>query len=262
MSVWLRTLKKAPLTGAFFFVAILSAQAANDCSTDAYDEVVTLAKVYDGDTIKLTDGRKVRFIAVNSPEMGHLERPEQAYAQEAKATIQHLLAKSPVLRLKFGKVKKDRYKRILAHVFTEDGQNLAATLIRRGLGFAIVVPPNTWNVDCYFSLEAEAKTEGKGIWGHASYEPKSPDELSRQDTGFRIVEGVVSKVGESRKSIWLDMGNHFSVRINRKNLVYFAGSSILQLKGRRIRVRGWIAYYNHKLRMTVNHPAMLKTLDE
>jgi hypothetical protein len=142
-------------------------------------------------------------------------------------------------------------------VFTEDGKNVAAELLKEGLGFAIVVPPNLWNMECYFSLEQGAKQAGKGVWAHPDYIPKNPDALKQEDTGFQIIEGIVTNIGQGKKTIWLDMGRDFSVRINRHNLDYFAAGQITQLRGKRIRVRGWVAFYNDKLRMTVNHQRMM-----
>ena len=258
-------LKKAPFVGAFFFVSVListqAVYAGSGCPTQEYDEVATLAKVYDGDTIKLTDGRKVRIIAINTPEMGHFQRPEQAYAEQARDTLRDMFSQSRVVKLKFGKDKKDRYKRVLAHVFTDDGQNVAAQLIRRGLGFAIVVPPNAWQSECYFSLENEARLAKRAIWNHPNYLPKNPLKLSADETGFQVIEGRVTNIGRGKKTVWLDMGTGFALRVNRKHLHYFEDRPILELKGKKIRVRGWVSFYNDKLRMSLKHPSMIKVLD-
>jgi len=258
-------LRKAPFVGAFFFVSIListqAVYAGSGCLTQEYDEVATLDKVYDGDTIKLTDGRKVRIIAVNTPEMGHLQHPEQVFAKEARDTLSGFFTKSRVVKLKFGKDRQDRYKRILAHVFTEDGQNVAAQLIRRGLGFAIVVPPNAWQSECYFSLENEARQAKRAIWNHPNYLPKNPLKLSEDETGFQVIEGRVTNIGRGKKTVWLDMGTGFALRVNRQHLHFFEDRPILELEGKRIRVRGWVAFYNDKLRMSLKHPSMIKVLD-
>lgn len=260
MLLWQASLQKAPLVGAFFFASIISSHAGQDCSTKSYDEVARLQKVYDGDTIKLTDGRKVRLIAINTPEMGHAERPDQVYAQEARETLRSFFNKNRVVKLKFGRDKKDRYKRLLAHVFTGDGQNVAAELIQRGYGFTVAVPPNLWNSECYFSQEQVARQAGRGVWSHPNYFPKNPSEISRDNTGFQIIEGVITRIGKSKKSIWLNMGSQLALRVNRKDLGYFENTPILELEGRRVRVRGWVSFYNGKLRMSVKHPSMLKVL--
>jgi len=260
MQLWQVSLQKAPLVGAFFFSWVVNGHAEQECSTESYDEVATLQKIYDGDTIRLTDGRKVRLIAINTPEMGHVERPEQAYALKARETLRSFFSQSRVVKLKFGKEKKDRYQRLLADVFTQDGRNVAAQLIRRGYGFAIAVPPNLWSSECYFSVEQVARQANRGIWSHPNYLPKKASEISREKTGFQIVEGTITSIGESKKSIWLNLEKQFALRINRKDLRYFENTPILALKGKRISVRGWVSFYNGKFRMSVKHPAMLKVL--
>ncbi len=48
-------------------------------------ETVTVAQVTDGDTIKLTDGRRVRYIGMNTPERG------QPYYEQATKTNRQLV---------------------------------------------------------------------------------------------------------------------------------------------------------------------------
>lgn len=266
MLPWQVKIKKAPLAGAFFFAGWLAffhpVNAAYECQTDSYDEVATLERVYDGDTIRLTDGRKVRFIAINTPEMGYDERPEQAFAAAARDRVRALFADSRQVKLKYDKSRKDRHKRLLAHVYTESGINIAADLLTRGYGFAIVVPPNIWNSDCYFAVEQKARLAVSGVWGHPSYTPKNPQSLDRNDTGFMIVEGLITGIGHGKKNVWLDMGSGFAIRIRRKYLDDFTGVPVSELQGQRVRVRGWVAFYNGKLRLSLKHPAMIEILNK
>jgi len=168
---------------------------------------------------------------------------------------------SKVVHLKYGVDDKDRHNRVLAHVFTEQDRNVAAELIRAGLGFAILVPPNVWRQDCYFRQEQQALKNNKGIWTHPDYQPRQAVGLSREKTGFQLVEGKVDKIGQGKKWLWLDLGPLFSVKILRRNLKYFENQPIELLVGKRIQVRGWAAYYNGKLRMSLGHPAMMELLD-
>ncbi len=43
-------------------------------SAIAKDELITVARVVDGDTLKLSDGRKVRLIGVDTPELHYSEK--------------------------------------------------------------------------------------------------------------------------------------------------------------------------------------------
>jgi len=242
-------------------VGLFTTSLQADCETQQYDDIATLDKVYDGDTIRLTDGRKIRIIAINTPEMARKNRPEQALAREATQALKQMFQASKKVYLKFGQDRRDRYMRVLAHVFTEQGQNVAAALIRQGLGFAVVVPPNDWQQKCYFALEQQAASDSKGIWAHADYRPLQATDLSRKRMGFQVIEGRVARIGQGKKWLWLDLAPQFSVKVLRRNLKYFENQSIEDLVGKQIRVRGWVAYYNGKLRMSLGHPSMMERLD-
>ena len=153
------------------------------------------------------------------------------------------------------------HQRTLAHVYTPAGQNLAAALIARGYGFAIVVPPNTGQFDCYFASERLAREQGRGIWSHAAYAAKPVNALTKNDTGFQHVMGAVTGIGQGKKNLWLDMGEAFSVRIQIKHLQYFTGLPLEGLVGKQVRLRGWVSFYNDKLRMNIGHPAMMEIVD-
>lgn len=247
--------------GAFLFAGLLSANLQAACEVDRYDETATLEKIYDGDTIRLTDGRKVRFIAINTPELAYKDRPAQALAVEASQSLKQMFQTSKRVHLLYGVDRKDRYKRLLAHVFTEQGKNVAAELIQQGLGFAILVSPNDGLHECYFAQEQLAIKRKKGIWAHVDYQPRQANELTREMTGFQRIEGRVEKIGHGKKWLWLDLAPLFSVKVLRKNLKYFEDQPIELLVGKRIRVRGWTAYYNGKLRMSLSHPAMMELMD-
>ncbi len=243
------------------FAGLLSNPLLAACEATTYDETARLDKVYDGDTIRLTDGRKVRIIAVNTPEMAYKERPSQPLAEEASQALNQLFQASKLVYLKYGKDRRDRYNRYLAHVFTDQGKNVAAELIRAGHGFAILVPPNDWKYDCYFKQDRQASNEKRGVWAQPHYQPRQATDLDRKMTGFQLVEGGVDRIGQAKKSLWLDLAPLFSVKLQRHNLKYFENQPIESLIGKRIRVRGWASYYYGKLRMTVGHPAMMEILE-
>ena len=66
------TLKKASLWGAFFVSGLTGAPAAlaAACPLLPGGQEVVVRRVVDGDTLRLVDGRSVRLIGVNAPELG------------------------------------------------------------------------------------------------------------------------------------------------------------------------------------------------
>ena len=255
--------KKAPLNGAFFVGLVLSSAAYAiedaDCELKGAAEIVTAEHVHDGDTLRLHDGRKVRLIGINTPERAREERVTEPLAEQARMALQNMIGRHRQIRLVLGSEQKDRYGRILAHPFSLDGENLTASLLKLGYGQHIVVPPNLKYYSCYRNSETSARLTGKGVWQHAYYRPRNIEQLKPEYTGYQTVSGTITHIGNSRKSIWLNFGERFSVHINRNDLSYFATWKFSELKGKVVEVRGWLRYYKGKqqFRMQVRHPAAI-----
>lgn len=88
-------------------------------------------KVIDGDTIRIKGGIKIRYIGVDSPEMG------QPYYEEAKE-FNRKLVEGKKVTLEYDINKYDDHNRVLAYVYTLDGRCVNVELIRNG--FAYVYP--------------------------------------------------------------------------------------------------------------------------
>ena len=260
-----RTCKKAPHLGAFLLCALLGspqlAVGTQACSADRIDEWATVQTIYDGDTIRLHDQRIVRFIAVNTPERARDAQPAEPFAEEATRSLRRLAPEGSRVGLRFDAERYDRHRRTLAHVFTDEGINLSAALIEQGEGFAIAIAPNTWQVECYFRRELAAREARRGIWLQPYYAPRPVTNLSSQDSGFMRIRGRVTHTGKSRKNVWLDLGSQIALKIPLTRLEQFSVQSPESLLGRDIIARGWVNFYNHKLRMTVSHPAMLEIME-
>jgi micrococcal nuclease len=254
--------EKALLWSAFFISLLVNPFAAlgTDCATEHIDEYARITKVYDGDTLRLDDGRKLRFIGINTPELAHDDKPGEPLAQEARYRLTQLIPPGSQIGLVYGKQRKDRHRRTLAHVFTPNGFNVSSALIKEGLAFAIVVPPNDRYVECYFSAEQQARMQSRGIWSNPYYNPADSRTLADSTRGFKLITGKITGIGQGKKNIWLDMGNNFALKLPRKNQRYFTNTPIKQLINKQFSVRGWVSYYNGKLRMSLNHPAMMEML--
>ena len=254
-------LKKAPVSGAFLFCLLLVSNVQANCTTNHYDETASIDWVYDGDTVRLKDGRKIRLIAVNTPELGRKNKQAQPLAREARHALITLLQSNPKVKLKYDRQRNDRYGRTLAHVFTADGLNVAAELITSGFGYAVTIPPNDWQSECYFALERKAVKETRGIWSVREYRARDADKVTDQLSGFQLIEGRVRKVKKIKKSLWLELSDSFSVKVSRQRLAKFKNKPLDGLKGKRIRVRGWVFSSKGKLRMSLGHPTMIEILD-
>ncbi len=258
--------KKALRLSAFFIASSLVVVTAwADCRTRNYDVTAQVKRIVDGDTLVLTDKSKVRLIGINTPELGHYQNLSEPFALQARQFVAQQLEKNKKIKLKFAADKKDRYGRLLAHVFLSNGKNLNAMLVKNGLASAIVVPPNLKLTDCYFKLEQQARKKKKNMWSGDVFSYQNADILNKTDRGFKFIKGKVIRVGQSRDSIWLQMTKKFTVRIKRKDFKYFKNINLQKLrlkkiKNRIIKIRGWVYNWKGDLYMQVRHPLMINGL--
>ena len=257
--------QKASNWTPFVFIALLfstSALSANPCAITQNFENVKVAQVYDGDTVKLRDGRKVRLIGINTPERGRDGKKDEPFYLAAKNQLQNIIKKNNNVKIVLGKSKHDRYKRLLAHLFTIKNENITATLLRSGMGFMIAIPPNIKFLDCYKNAEDEARIQKRGIWNHSYSDAINITSLEQSARGFHRLTGKVDRIGESRSSVWLNLnsksGEKFALRILKKALPYFVEYHPKELLNRQLTARGWIYEINNEQRMTIHHPAALE----
>jgi endonuclease YncB( thermonuclease family) len=232
---------------------------AKDCSSADYDQTVTVAQVYDGDTLRLADGRKLRLIGINTPERGRDGQADQPFYKEAKNHLQTIVQNNNnKLKIVFGRDKHDRYKRLLAHIFTVDGTNISQLLILEGLGYSIAVPPNLTFLTCYKEAENNARKQQRGIWNHHFSKPVNASVLTKAHLGFQQVTGKVQRVGESKSSFWLNLDKNFALRVQKKYLDQFTTYQPKELLNKTLTARGWIYYRNNEYRMSIKHPASIQ----
>jgi len=230
-------LKKASLAGAFFVSAIWLSGAHAFCPTPSALESVMVQRVVDGDTLRLDDGRSVRMIGLNTPELGKKGRSDEPFAVAARKRLEALVAASDGrVGLLPGKESKDHYGRTLAHVYSADGANLEAQMLAEGLGFQVAVAPNVDLVDCQQAAEHSARQAGLGLWR------QSPVLKAEQinASGFAVLSGRVSKVQRNRGGIWIELQDSVVLRVAPNLLGQFDVPALENLEGKQIEARGWV----------------------
>lgn len=230
--------KKASLVGAFFMAVLFSLDAsAAACPKPSSAETVRVARVVDGDTLKLADGRSVRLIGVNAPELAHHGRSEEPFAVAAQRRLQDLVAANDgEVGLVTGQQGKDKYGRTLAHAYDARGNNLESRLLAEGLGYLVAVAPNTDLTACQRAAEREARSAKLGLW------KKSPVQTAQQlqDSGFAVVRGRVEQVQGNRGGLWIELDGPLVLRIQPRLVRQFDDATLRELKGRQIEARGWV----------------------
>ena len=230
-------MKKASLVGAFFVSAIWLSAAQAFCPAPAGLTSVTVQRVVDGDTLRLNDGRNVRMIGLNTPELGKKGRSDEPFAVTARKRLEALIAASDGrVDLQPGQESKDRYGRTLAHVYGADGANLEAQMLAEGLGFLVAVAPNVDLVDCQQAAERSARQAGLGVWRQSPV--LKADQVST--SGFAVLSGRVSKVQRNRGGVWIELQDSVVLRVAPNLLGHFDVGSLESLKGRQVEARGWV----------------------
>lgn len=127
----------------------------------------SIKKFVDGDTFWVNDGSKkglkVRLIGVDTPETVHPRKPVEYYGREASNYVKKVLRNQRV-RFEFDVTKTDRYGRVLAYVFLEDGTFLNEELVKNGYAQVMTVPPNVKYSEHFLELERKARRNDLGLW--------------------------------------------------------------------------------------------------
>lgn len=239
-------------------IALALCLAAVAWAVPVHAETATVRHALDGDSLVLTDGRQVRLIGINAPEIGVDGRPDQPLARAAQRRLAEWVAGRSVT-LRFDIEKTDRHGRALAYVMRADGADVQAQLAREGLAWCVAIPPNTAHADTYCAAEREARAAKRGVWATPIYHPAAAERLGPTDTGFRLVTGTIRRVGSSRHAIYLDLAPHFSVVIPRDAWTTFP-PELRATRGQALVARGWVTEYKNGLRLRIAHPAMLEIL--
>ncbi|WP_085611137.1 MULTISPECIES: thermonuclease family protein [unclassified Pseudomonas] len=230
-------MKKASLAGAFFVSAIWFSSAQAFCPAPVGLDSATVQRVVDGDTLRLSDGRNVRMIGLNTPELGKQGRSDEPFAVAARKRLEALVAESDGrVGLRLGAQPKDHYGRTLAHVFSAKGENLEAQMLADGLGFQVAVAPNVDLVDCQQAAERRARQSGLGLWKRSPV--LKAEQIER--SGFALVSGRVSKIQRNRGGIWIELQDKLVLRVAPNLLESFDSAALQALKGKQIEARGWV----------------------
>ena len=232
-----RLMKKASLAGAFFVSAIWLGAAQAQCPLPQGLASAQVRQVVDGDTVRLDDGRSVRLIGINAPEIGRKGRTSEPYAEAARQRLQALVAQSDGrVRVALGQEPRDRYGRTLAHLYGANDRNLEEQLLAEGLGYQVAIAPNVSLVDCLQAAEDRARQARLGVWRQSPVVSAS----QLRQSGFALVSGRVAKVQRNGGGLWIDVEGGLVLRIAPNSLSRFDSAALSKLPGQQIEVRGWV----------------------
>ena len=143
---------------------LLSAQPAQAADPEPAPAKGRVVQIYDGDTLTLESGDRIRLRWVNTPEL----RPKEDYGVEAREAAKALVLGKEV-DLIFGQIKRDGYGRLIAGVEL-DGVDLSTHLLELGLAHLFIIPPDSADHTQRKAAQTKARAASRGIWSTERYE--------------------------------------------------------------------------------------------
>jgi endonuclease YncB( thermonuclease family) len=215
--------------------------------------------VYDGDTVMLEDGRKIRLLGINTPEVRHKDKLADVGGDTAKIWLLNKLQHNRV-RLEFDVEKTDKYNRTLAHLFSENKEHINLSLVKAGLATTSIYPPNLLYVNALVAAETKAEQAKLGIWQQPAYAAIPVGNLTDAGhPGWTRLVGQVADIRYTYKSVYLVFSSQFEARIERQWLPLFP--EVKAYLGKTLEVRGWLNKNQQHFSLLIRHPAAIRLRD-
>lgn len=137
------------------------------------DRYTIVTNIVDGDTIYIDNREKVRFVGVNTPEVG------QPGYNEAKQYVNDKIMNQRIYLDVDDKNPKDKYGRTLA-VIIINNDNLNQELLCKRYAEVMYIPPSefdpySWDNSCELGTPTSTQTSTPTPTIHASCDPSYPD---------------------------------------------------------------------------------------
>ena len=154
---------------------LLAVLAPALCPTPTLAEELRVAKVLDGDTLRLTDGRTLRLAGIDTPEQGRGTQPDQFHARESTALARRLahdaritlrpVSGGPDNSTDGGTGARDKYARLLGEAILPDGSSLNERMVAEGAAWVY------WHkglngafLQRLLAVQREAIRQERGMW--------------------------------------------------------------------------------------------------
>jgi micrococcal nuclease len=256
----------------FHFIATFLGSTAHGASPDALPlgGSGVVETVIDGDTVRLQNGSvDIRMVGIQAPKLPLGRKGFKAWplAAESRQALEGLV-QGRTVTLRLGSSAQDRNGRTLAHLVRNDGLWVQGEMLRLGFARVYTFPDNRQLAQEMLEREALARTEKRGLWTDPFYavrDSQSPSLLELSGT-YQLVDGIVRDAAATKDRTYLNFGDDFrsdfTVAIDRTDLKRFvdAGVNVLDMKGKRIEVRGWITKRNGPM-IEVTHPEQIARLN-
>jgi micrococcal nuclease len=137
--------------------AALTGSGQVSLSAQAPTLTCVVQKLADGDSFTCADGRKVRLLLIDAPELA-----QSPWGRMAKAQMERLAGPGTVLRLELDRTPTDRYGRTLAYAYVGNVM-LNEWMVANGWAMVLAYE-NVRYLDRFNRAETAARAAKKGFW--------------------------------------------------------------------------------------------------
>jgi endonuclease YncB( thermonuclease family) len=207
----------------------------------------------------------VRLAGIDPPELAPPSDAARSTDGAEAALSRLIVGRAACLEL-FDR-RRDRYGRLLAQVYRDDGLWIQGELLRRGLARVHVTADTRPLASDMLAIENRARRTGEGLWRDPRFRVRSAADAGRALGSFQLVEGRVVEAARRADRWYLNFGedwrSDFTVIIPAQALPDFAAAKLdpYALRGRVIRVRGWVERFNGPMIEAVI-PEQIEIIDE
>ena len=149
-------------------------ESSSDCDITRMLQAEVIDSI-DGDTVRvrihnppdrLKPVEVVRLLGIGTPETVHPNKPVERFGIEASEFTKEALLGREVF-LAFDWNLRDRYGRVLAYIYDQQGDCFNALIVRQGYAYAYLEYPFQFAEE-FETFEKEAREEGAGLWKEES----------------------------------------------------------------------------------------------
>lgn len=167
------------IVGILSVAVFLASQYSNTpatfkSSTEQNKSNFIVSRVIDGDTVELSNGERIRYIGIDTPETVDPRKPIACFGKESSDKNKELVL-GRTIYLEKDLENKDKYGRLLRYVWLIDTQATSSVsesvnfvnleLVREGYARVYTFPPNVRYYDQFLKAEKEAREMKRGLWG-------------------------------------------------------------------------------------------------
>ena len=222
-----------------------------------------VVEVMNGAAVRLATGDTARLAGIDAPRMAGRDGSPWPHAEAARRALAALVLGRRV-RLYHAGRRIDRYGRLIAHLYLGP-RWVQGELVSAGHVRVRSYAGNQARIAELLARENRARRAGLGLWAHPRYAVRTAGSVRRDLESWQIVEGRVKAVAALRHVTYLNFGDNwrtdFTVRIGARARRLFrrAGFDLRALRGRKVRVRGWVRSRNGPL-IVATHPEQIERL--